>query len=439
MIFLIPSKRLLWLVVALILLAAGFAFVPEHTMILLIAMAVIAVVLLLDAIAVMVFAQGVVGARQAAPAWPVGTWQPVHLRIANRGRGKVNLLIHDHVPTSSQTKQMPAQMRLAVGQTGDLSYLAKITERGDHSFGDIEFRAISPLGLWERPRRLISETIAKVYPNFAGISAFALLATDNRLSQIGVLQRRRRGEGQDFHQLREYREGDSPRSIDWKASSKLRQLIAREYQDERNQQLMFLIDCGRRMGAKDDDLSHFDHALNSVLLLAYVAARQGDGAGLLTFSGEDERFVAPRRSATVVQTFLNTLYDVQTTLGTPDYMRVAERMSLRQPRRSLVILVTNLRDEDDESLLPAIRQLKRKHLVVLANLREQIVDELGQQQVTDFNSAVEYAQANDYLQRRRRSFARLAATGVIVLDVPPAKLAMALVNQYLELKRSAVL
>ncbi len=435
----VPSKALLWIVVALFLAAATIAFFPEWMEIFVWACIVFTVIALFDGIAAIFMARNIYAARQANPAWPVGTWQSVALKFVNRGVGRLSFLIYDHPPLGAQVKRMPSFMTLSRLQTGDLNYLVRLNDRGDHAFGPIEIRVHSLLRLWERPRKIVFETNAKVYPNFAGISAFALLATDNRLSQIGILQRRRRGEGQDFHQLREYREGDSPRSIDWKASSKMRQLIAREYQDERNQQLMFLIDCGRRMGAKDDELSHFDHALNAVLLLAYVASRQGDGAGLLTFGGEEERFVPPRRSASLIQSFLNTLYDVQPTLSTPDYTKVAETLSIRQKKRSLVVIVTNLRDEDDESLLPALRQLKKTHLVVLANLREQIVDELGTQPVTNFDSAVEYAQANDYRQRRRRSFVRLAMSGVIVLDVPPPKLALSLVNQYLELKRSAVL
>ena len=134
----------------------------------------------------------------------------------------------------------------------------------------------------------------RIYPNFSVLTRFAILATDNRLSQIGMLQRRRRGEGLDFHQLREYREGDVQRQIDWKASARMPRLISREYQDERDQQVLLMLDCGRRMAARDDALSHFDHAVNAALLLAYVSLRQGDAVGLLTMSGET-RWMAPRK------------------------------------------------------------------------------------------------------------------------------------------------
>ncbi|MBT0875970.1 DUF58 domain-containing protein, partial [Campylobacter coli] len=119
--------------------------------------------------------------------------------------------------------------------------------------------------------------------------------------------RRRRGEGTDFHQMREYRVGDSLRQIDWKATSRARKLISREYQDEKNQQLLVVLDTGRRMLAREPAspqgaaLAHFDHALDATLLVAYLALRQGDAVGLLTTGGE-RRWVPPRRGMAAIDT-----------------------------------------------------------------------------------------------------------------------------------------
>ena len=63
-----------------------------------------------------------------------------------------------------------------------------------------------------------------------------------------------------------------------------------------------MLDCGHRMMAKDDELSHFDHTLNALLLLSYVALRQGDAVGLSTFSGgEQSRWISPRKGQRTVQ------------------------------------------------------------------------------------------------------------------------------------------
>ena len=287
-------------------------------------------------------------------------------------------------------------------------------------------------------RAVAFQSMARVYPNFRALARSTLLATDNRLSQIGVLQVRRRGEGMEFQQLREYRPGDSQRTIDWKATSRAGKLISREYQDERDQQVVLVIDCGRRMASKDDELSHFDHALNASLLLAHVALRQGDAVGALTMANEP-RFIAPRKSVGALNAMLNMLYDVEPTLAVPDYLLAAQELMSRVRRRALVILVTNLRDEDDETLMPALQLMRRRHLVVLASLREAIITRALSARVDSFDRAVTHAAAADYLAERERSFRRIGASGAVCLDVEPERLAIALVNRYLELKRTGVL
>jgi uncharacterized protein (DUF58 family) len=239
----------------------------------------------------------------------------------------------------------------------------------------------------------------------------------------------------DFDQLREYREGDSQRKIDWKASQRMGKLISREYQDERDQQILFLVDCGRRMQAKDDDCSHFDHALDATLLLAYVGLRQGDSVGLMTMSGAD-RFLAPHRSRETVNRILNAVYDLQPGMLTTDYYQAAVTVGRRLRKRALVVILSNLRDEDDDTLLPALRLLQKRHLVLFASLREKALDDAVAAPVVDYDSALTHAAAIDYRLQRDAAFDRLKLGNVVCLDVAPQRLAVALVNQYLEVKRS---
>jgi uncharacterized protein (DUF58 family) len=105
----------------------------------------------------------------------------------------------------------------------------------------------------------------------------------------------------------------------------------------------------------------------------------------------------------------------------------------------LVIVLTNLRDEDDETLLPALRLLRTRHLVVLASLREAIVSRALTARVDTFDRAVTHAAAADYLERRRQVFSRIENAGAVTLDVEPARLPIALVNRYLGLKRAGKL
>jgi uncharacterized protein (DUF58 family) len=261
---------------------------------------------------------------------------------------------------------------------------------------------------------------------------------DNRLSQMGILTRRRRGEGLDFHQLREYRLGDSPRQVDWKATSRMRKLISREYQDERDQEVIFLLDCGHRMLTKDDALSHFDHTLNAILLLTYVALRQGDAVGLSTFSGE-ERWVAPLKGVGTMNRILNSVFDLQPSTDAPDYTKAVMNLLARHKKRSLVIVISNLRDEDSDDLLPALQLLRKRHLVLLTSMQEQALTDVLESTVEDFDDAIRVAATHDYLRYRREAFERIQASGILSMDVVPTQLSVGLVNEYLAIKSSGIL
>jgi uncharacterized protein (DUF58 family) len=429
----VPSERLLGAAAALFALGIATAIVPALGPAWYVTAGAFAAIAALDLAAGLRLPVPRV-ARSVPATLAVGVPFEVALRATNTSDAALACEIYDHHPPSFESKGLPRTLRLAAGEWAELAYQARPLARGEAMFRPAELRVCSPLGLWQVAARSGEDTAVRVLPNFRALSRYTLLATDNRLSQIGVLQVRRRGEGMEFHQLREYRQGDSQRTIDWKATARVAKLISREYEDEKDQRVLLVIDCGRRMAAKDDELSHFDHALNAALLVAHVALRQGDAVGVLTISGE-QRYIVPRKSVAAVNVILNRVYDIEPTLAMPDYHLAAQEVMRRMRRRSLVILITNLRDEDDDTLLPALKLLRTRHLVVLASLREAIIGRALSARVDSFDRAVTHAAAADYLGQRERAFRRIGAAGAICIDVEPDKLAISLVNRYLGLKR----
>lgn len=374
-------------------------------------------------------------ARRTVPgSLPLGVTHEIALRFANGGARPLRLTAHDHAPADTEVEGQPQKIVLPAHGWAELRYRLRPIQRGDLKFDHIEIRMRSPLRLWQSARMTGEPQTVRVYPNFSVLTRFAILATDNRLSQIGILQRRRRGEGMDFHQLREYREGDAQRQIDWKASSRMPRLISREYQEERDQQVVLMLDCGRRMAARDDALSHFDHVVNAALLLAYVSLRQGDAVGLLTMSGEG-RWMAPRKSRSTINLMLNNVYDLHPTLAATDYHKAAVELMQRTRKRSLVVMLSNLRDEDDETLAPALRLLQSRHLVLFASLRENILSRALSARVDTFDRALTHAATADYLRSRELTFRRLERAGAVCVDEEPEGLPMALVNRYTDIKR----
>ncbi|QXI29910.1 DUF58 domain-containing protein [Pseudomonas vanderleydeniana] len=377
--------------------------------------------------------------RQVPGSLALGRWGEIRLELQHDYPEELRLRVFDHVPEGLGFEHLPQSIVLRPGEKGELGYRVRPIRRGHFTFERCEIELPSPLGLWSGRRYLALADATRVYPDFARLYGARLLAVDNWLSQLGVRQRQRRGLGLEFNQLREFREGDSLRQIDWKATARQRTPIAREYQDERDQQIIFMLDCGRRMRSQDGELAHFDHALNACLLLSYVALRQGDAVGLSTFAGERPRFLAPVKGQGQLNLLLNTVYDLDSSQQPADYQAAVSQVLARQKRRALVVLVTNLRDEDDEELLTAVKRLGRQHRVLVASLREEILDQLCQAPVQTLGEALAYCGTVDYLNARANLHERLNAHGVPVLDARPGELGAELVSRYLSWKKAGTL
>ena len=369
---------------------------------------------------------------------PLGVKRSIRLHLHNRSTRSLTLWLYDHFPRETSVEGFPLRLSVAADTFAEPLYNVTANERGKLHFPGLQLRVLSPWQLWWHDVTLPVQSEVKVYPNFAAVAQYALLATDNHLSHMGIMKKRRRGEGQDFHQLREYRAGDSLRQIDWKASARMHKAISREYQDERDQEVIFMLDCGHRMMAKDDALSHFDHTLNAILLLTYVALRQGDAVGLGSFAGAN-RWLPAHKGQHNVQHMLNALYDLQPTAQAPDYAQAATELLVRQKKRALVILLTNLRDEDTDDLLPALHLLRTRHLVLLASMREQALDSALDAPVDNTEDALHKAATQHYLRTREATLERIRAAGIRCLDVTPNAMSVGLINHYLDIKRSAVL
>ncbi|MGB4073504.1 DUF58 domain-containing protein [Pseudomonas sp.] len=377
--------------------------------------------------------------RQLPGNLPLGRWSEVRLNLHHSYSSPLQVEVFDHLPGDMAFEHLPLRVDLHPGEQTQVNYRVRPLLRGHFHFPQCEISLPSPMRLWRARRYLPLAGETRVYPDFARLYGAQLMAVDDWLSQLGVRQHQRRGLGLEFHQLREFRDGDTLRQIDWKATARKRTPIAREYQDERDQQIVFLLDCGRRMRSQDGELSHFDHALNASLLLSYVALRQGDAVGLSTFAGEQNRFLAPVKGQAQLNVLLNALYDLRSTQQPADFTAAVDALLSRQRRRALVVLVTNLRDEDDQALLGAVKRLSRQHRVLVASLREEVLDTLRHTPVQDFAGALDYCGTLDYLNARAGLHERLSAHKVPVLDARPSELGPQLVSSYLAWKKAGVL
>lgn len=373
--------------------------------------------------------------RELPQSLSLGSSNLVQLRIDNPLRYPVSITVCDSQPDHLITSELPVTVVIPAQKPVDIHYRLYPSQRGDARFEAAYLRISSRLGFWQQLHRSGQQQTVKVYPDFATISQFEKLGLDQQTNQLGIHVTQRRGQGMDFHQLREFREGDPLRQVDWKATARMKKLISRQYQDERDQDIVFLLDCGRRLRAKDGALSHFDHCLNALLLTAYLATRQGDAVGLMTFAGP-ARWYKPAKGHNAVNNLLNQVYDLHSTTDTSDFLSAAESLMERHRKRSLIILMTNVREEDASHLTAAVKLLTKRHLVMVVSLKEQFLVKRLQQPVESFEDALGYSGCVDYFQRRDHILQTLRDSHVLINDSLPENMHINLANQYLQLKRS---
>ncbi|MDR2094945.1 MAG: DUF58 domain-containing protein, partial [Treponema sp.] len=255
-------------------------------------------------------------------------------------------------------------------------------ERGPWEFSSVQFLFGSPLGFWRR--KIVSPCCSRgrTFPDFKKL-ANSGGSLKGVLERAGLKDKRRRGQGMEFMSLREYQKGDTVKSIDWRASGRRGKFIVREYQEEQDQQLLFLLDSGYRLhrieegsGAVSDagrkpavPRTQFDSALEAAFLLSWVALKHGDGVALGCFGAED-RWLPPRKGMSALPSLMRSLYDVKSAPAPSSLFSALEGALAKLRRRTFIIMISNFREEDGESLSWILNRIRRRHLLLLVSLRE---------------------------------------------------------------------
>ena len=376
-------------------------------------------------------------ARGLDPHLALGIGQRVDVSLANEDRRRLSFWFTDFPPPQVELEGLPVELELEPGATADLCYSIRPCERGSAEFGQVCCRVKSSWKLWEKNFFFGEPQQSKIYPNYKPLFRSSFIGSDQLYADLGLQLRQRRGEGTDFHQLRDFRIGDSLRQVDWRATARFQKPISREYQEERDQQVVFLLDCGRRMRAKDGAISHFDHALNALLISAFVALRQGDSVGLLSFAGQS-RWVAPIKGRFQISRLLDQIYDLRSSPATSDYLEVAQLLLTRQSRRSLIILISSLEPQDREDLTRAAQLLSQHHLVMIASMRQQALTDTVAAEVVSIGDALKFCGVAHHMHDQAAMFAELRSNNIIVADTQPAYMHSTLINEYMTLKRGGL-
>jgi len=373
--------------------------------------------------------------RECPARISLGAENPVRIQVENLGPHDLKLQIRDDYPRHCRIDRDQLALSVSAHTTTRAVYQLTPLRRGDFNFGPLSVRVMGVLGLVGKDFVQPASREVRAYPNMREISRFMMLSRKGLLSQSGIRQARIPGRGTEFESLREYLPDDEFRKINWKASARRGKLITTEFETERGQRVMILVDTGRMMAGRTAGMTRLDHAINAALYLSFVAMEKGDTVGLLSFGDRVRSYLPPRKGRRQLQNIMERLYNVEASLSEPDFAGAFRMLALSNRRRSLVVVFTDLVDsETSRALVKYLGSLAPTHLPILVVGQDTALVEQAAALAADSGELYRKAVAEQVLFSRERTLGFLRNRGVLVVDVPVENLSSALVNRYLEVK-----
>ncbi len=433
------SARGIWILLALGVLIAGASVLPALSIVSLVAGAFVVAALAVD-LAYGPTARTLTIARDPVEYVALRRRSTVSYRIENRSALPVRVGILE-APVA--TLDFDAEsLETAVGARSSARATQTILprERGLAHFGTTYAWAENGLGLLRRRFAYAGEADVRVFPDLSAVEGYGLLARRSTLLDAGLRKLRLRGAGNDFESLREYSDGDAFRAIDWKATARRGRVMVVQHEVERSQNVIVALDAGRLMWPRIDAQRKFDYAVTAALSVAKVAQTAGDNVGLVAFGAKPILSIAPRRGAAHVNALAAAVYDLQPRLDEPDYELIFSELRRRNSKRSLVVLFTDMFDPaTSANVLAGLSILTPPHLVMCVLMNDAAISAALEREPRDEAGAYRASVALTLLEERSRAIALLRARGIIVVDVPAARLTLALLDAYLDVKGRGLL
>ena len=373
--------------------------------------------------------------RAAPPVLSVDGTGRLALTLRNPRSRRVSVEARDASPPSLRRAPLLHRVSIAADAAATLEATVAPTRRGLATVGPLTIRTAGPLGLAGRQRTLPLVERIKVYPALSSRAEVELRLERARLLQFGERSTSLRGGGTNFDSLREYHPDDEFRRINWRATARASKPISNVYREERNQQVLLLLDASRAMAGTVRGLPRFDHALDAAFAVGELAARVGDHVGMVAFADDVVSFLPPRSGRSQPRRVLDSLFDLHPSLVAANYLRAFSLLLGRHRRRALLVLLTELTDEAVmEPLFSALRPVLTRHLVLVGSLLDPQLDAVATSIPSSSEEAFAKAAAAEAVMARSRAAARLTAMGVDVVDRPPGALAAAVADHYLRIK-----
>lgn len=359
----------------------------------------------------------------------------IQLIIASKARIPLTLQIIDELPYQLQIRDFSENMHINPGETLRMEYTIRPVLRGEYLFRKINIYARSIIGIVSRRYIFDADDITRVYPSILQMKKYEL-KTMSRISFFqGVKKMRRIGHSYEFEQIKKYVLGDDIRSINWKATGRVGELMVNHYEDERSQQVFCIIDKSRTMKMPFNNLSLLDYAINSTLTISNIALKKEDRVGLISFSDKIGTTLKPDKHHIQLRKILEALYGEKERFNEANYELLYLHIRNFIRVRSLIFLYTNFESLFAiERVVTILRKLNKLHLLVVIFFENSEITNYAKEAVDNLEDVYLTTVAQKFAVEKNLIRKELTKYGIQTIVSTPEDLSINTINKYLELK-----
>lgn len=357
----------------------------------------------------------------------------LHVAIDGRAPGRAWATL-DPGPLLRVEEELPLALDLDDGK-GAVHLPLRAVRRGSAQIGALWLRWRGPLGLVARQRRFPLDTAIAIVPDLrpvrqGGARIFRRHGLQGLVAQVD------RGEGSDLDALVEFRAGMDRRAIDWKHSARLAKLHAKEFRSERNNTILFAVDCGRQMSEPVAGLPRLDRIVSAMLLTAWVALKLGDKVALAAFDSRPRILSGPIVGAGAFGALQRLAAGIDYSGEETNYTHALTTIAARLTRRSMIVLFTEFTDlASADFMVRAAARLVETHLLLVVVLRDEELETLRDRAPESADDVTRSITAAALLRDRLMVLTRLRHLGAQVIESEHDQVPERLVQAYVDLKR----
>jgi len=385
--------------------------------------------------------KGVSVSREFSGRFAVGAETEVRIQIQNASNRAIKVIVKDEYPPQMSLNGLrEGRVDVEAQSSATLIYGLTPPRRGRFEFGHTALRFRSRLHLVWRETKVSEPTNVKVYPNMRRAREAELKALGARSVVSSHRKTSWRGEGREFESMRDYVRGDELRHISWTATARRGKLTTRQYQIERDQTILIALDAGRLMTARIEHETKLDSAVHATLAMFSAASRAGDNAGLVVFGRKIKSYLPPGRGRDHIESALEALHAVEPEMIEPSYARAFEFIAANSKRRALIVLLTDLVDEEgSKELLNSLHLLRPRHLPLVVTIADRDLKAVVRETPSSVRELFTQSVAEEIIHHREAALRLVESKGGLALDVTAAALAPALLETYLRVKERGLL